>query len=140
MDKILIPFDGSVSAVHAAQFVVKRALNGQRVQVELLNVQIPLRSNAAPAASADEIRRAQEAEGERVLQPARDILTHAGLHCRVHVLIGEPEACIGRCAQEQGVSEIVMGTRGMGAVVSLVLGSVATKVVHLVDIPVTLVK
>jgi nucleotide-binding universal stress UspA family protein len=33
-----------------------------------------------------------------------------------------------------------MGTRGMGAVPNLLLGSVASKVVHLVDIPVTLIK
>ena len=33
-----------------------------------------------------------------------------------------------------------MGTRGMGPVKSLVLGSVATKVIHLAGAPVTLVK
>jgi len=35
---------------------------------------------------------------------------------------------------------IVMGTRGMGTVANLVLGSVATKVIHLSHIPVILVK
>jgi nucleotide-binding universal stress UspA family protein len=35
---------------------------------------------------------------------------------------------------------IVMGTRGMGGVAGLVLGSVATKVVHLSKVPVMLVK
>jgi nucleotide-binding universal stress UspA family protein len=33
-----------------------------------------------------------------------------------------------------------MGTRGMGGFAGMVMGSVATKVVHLVDCPVTLVK
>ena len=33
-----------------------------------------------------------------------------------------------------------MGTRGMGAVAGLVMGSVAQKVVHLAAVPVTLVK
>jgi nucleotide-binding universal stress UspA family protein len=32
-----------------------------------------------------------------------------------------------------------MGTRGMGAVGNLVLGSAATKVIHLSDVPVMLV-
>jgi nucleotide-binding universal stress UspA family protein len=35
---------------------------------------------------------------------------------------------------------IVMGTRGLGAMAGLVLGSVAMKVVQLARIPVTLVK
>jgi nucleotide-binding universal stress UspA family protein len=33
-----------------------------------------------------------------------------------------------------------MGTRGMGGVRGLILGSVATQVVHLASVPVTLVK
>ena len=33
-----------------------------------------------------------------------------------------------------------MGTRGMGAIEGLALGSVAHKVVHLASVPVTLVK
>jgi nucleotide-binding universal stress UspA family protein len=34
----------------------------------------------------------------------------------------------------------VMGTRGMSAIGNLVAGSVATKVIHLTKLPVTLVK
>jgi nucleotide-binding universal stress UspA family protein len=33
-----------------------------------------------------------------------------------------------------------MGTRGLGALAGLALGSVATKVVHLAEVPVTLVR
>jgi nucleotide-binding universal stress UspA family protein len=33
-----------------------------------------------------------------------------------------------------------MGTRGLGSVANLMIGSVATKVIHLVEIPVTLIK
>jgi nucleotide-binding universal stress UspA family protein len=33
-----------------------------------------------------------------------------------------------------------MGTRGMGAIAGMALGSVANKVVHLADLPITLVK
>jgi nucleotide-binding universal stress UspA family protein len=35
---------------------------------------------------------------------------------------------------------VVMGTRGTTAISNLVIGSVATKVIHLTTIPVTLVK
>ena len=44
------------------------------------------------------------------------------------------------CAETLGCDGIVMGTRGMGAIGNLVAGSVATKVIHLTKLPVTLVK
>jgi nucleotide-binding universal stress UspA family protein len=42
--------------------------------------------------------------------------------------------------KDSGADAIVMGTRGLGVVGGLVLGSIASKVVHLVKVPVTLVK
>jgi len=51
-----------------------------------------------------------------------------------------PAELIAKVAGAGGVEGIVMGTRGMGPIKSLVLGSVATKVIHLVEFPVTLVK
>jgi nucleotide-binding universal stress UspA family protein len=43
-------------------------------------------------------------------------------------------------ARRLGVDQIVIGSRGLGAIGKLVLGSVATKVAHLARVPVTLVK
>ena len=47
---------------------------------------------------------------------------------------------ITRKAEELNCDAIIMGTRGMGALGNLVMGSIATKVVHLTRLPVTLVK
>jgi nucleotide-binding universal stress UspA family protein len=47
---------------------------------------------------------------------------------------------IGRLARQLGVDQIVIGSRGLGAIGRLVLSSVATKVAHLARVPVTLVK
>ena len=58
----------------------------------------------------------------------------------LHLVIGDPATAIVKLARRLNCDLIVMGTRGMGKVAGLVLGSVATKVVHLADAPVTLVK
>jgi nucleotide-binding universal stress UspA family protein len=47
---------------------------------------------------------------------------------------------IAQVAREEDIQHIVMGTRGLGSIQGLLLGSVATKVIHLADVPITLIK
>ena len=51
-----------------------------------------------------------------------------------------PAEVICKYAKEKGVFQIFMDTRGLGSVSGLLLGSVATKVIHFTDVPVLLVK
>ena len=78
--------------------------------------------------------------GRLQLVPARKLLADAGRSYREHVLIGDPAAKIVEVAKAEGVGAIIMGTRGMRALGNLALGSTATKVIHLAEVPVTLVK
>jgi nucleotide-binding universal stress UspA family protein len=55
-------------------------------------------------------------------------------------LIGNAAEKIVKRAEELGCDGIVIGTQGRGAIGSLLMGSVAIKVVHLTTLPVTLVK
>jgi nucleotide-binding universal stress UspA family protein len=43
-------------------------------------------------------------------------------------------------AREERVQHIFMGTWGLGGVRGLLLGSVTTQLLHLIDVPTTLVK
>ena len=79
-------------------------------------------------------------KGEAVLKPAIERAAQAGVRFTSEILIGNVAHEIVERAQKGGCDGIVMGTRGMGALGNLVLGSVATKVVHLTKLPVTLVK
>ncbi|MBV8739234.1 MAG: universal stress protein [Alphaproteobacteria bacterium] len=54
--------------------------------------------------------------------------------------LGSIAETISRLSHELQTDQIVMGTRGHDAVRRILLGSVATKVVQLVSVPVTLVK
>ena len=57
-----------------------------------------------------------------------------------HVLVGDVAPTIVEHANRTGCDMICMGTRGMTAMSGLVMGSVATRVLHLARVPVLLVK
>ena len=82
----------------------------------------------------------EESRGGDALQSARALLDAAKVNFVPQVLIGPVAETIARIALEQNCDGIVMGTRGLGAVAGALLGSVASQVVHLSDVPVTLVK
>jgi nucleotide-binding universal stress UspA family protein len=136
MAAVLVAIDGSESSLRA----LRHAMAGA-AEIHLVNVQPKA---DAPALllhmTQDQIDRAQHAHGESMLADARKILAAAGRAFEAHVLIGEPAANIAGLAKARAVDSIVMGTRGMTAIGNLTLGSVATKVVHLSPVPVTLVK
>jgi nucleotide-binding universal stress UspA family protein len=53
--------------------------------------------------------------------------------------VGDVASSIVEHAQKSGCQLICMGTRGMTALSNMLLGSVATKVIHLAHVPVVLV-
>jgi nucleotide-binding universal stress UspA family protein len=53
---------------------------------------------------------------------------------------GPVAVTIAQVAREESVGQIVMGTRGLGGFQGLLLGSVATQVIHLAEVPITLIK
>jgi nucleotide-binding universal stress UspA family protein len=142
MKNVLLPYDGSDASARALRHLIQMPRERWPEQIHLLNVQISPMFHGQILTHED-VRIAHEAQlghGRKVLRPAEEELLSAGAPFRSHVLLGEPELVIAEQAVELGCDHIVMGTRGMGTIRSLVLGSVATKTVHLAQVPVTLVK
>jgi nucleotide-binding universal stress UspA family protein len=141
MTKLLLPVDGSPSALRAAEFLVRFVAGQPATSVVLLHVHSPVMAwEISPYVTAEMVRQLHEQAGHDAVKGARSVLDAGGITCEEHLLAGDPAQVIANVAAEERVDAIVMGTRGMGPIKSLVLGSVATKVVHLADVPVTLVK
>lgn len=140
MRKILIPIDASDCAKRAALYAAEMASENPELQLHLLNVQEPLEPRSHAALSMQEIKIMQATDSQRVMQPVMQLLDGAGIPYRTEWRAGEVAQTISSYADEIGCESIVMGTRGMGAIGNLVIGSVATKVAHLVKVPLTLVK
>jgi nucleotide-binding universal stress UspA family protein len=141
MKRALIPIDGSAAALRALAHALDDLAPGEDSEVHLLNVQAPLiHALPNPLLSPDVVEAELRHSGEQLLAPALAQARAAGWRAVPHVRIGAAAAEIAACAAEQGCDAIVMGTRGLGKVSGLVLGSVAQKTVHLAAMPVTLVK
>jgi len=141
MMKLLIAVDGSEHARHAIE-AAARLSKEQPVEALLLNVaDVIVYYGELPPFDSEAVERAQRAYQDRLLADALAQAGAAGLQ-KAEVLgtTGYAADEIVRVAAERGVDQIVMGTRGQGALRSLVLGSVAQRVVHLAAVPVLLVK
>jgi nucleotide-binding universal stress UspA family protein len=141
MRRPLVPFDGSASAARALQHALAQLSGHGGTELHLLNVQMPVvHTFPSKLVSPDLIEQELRHQGEAVLVQADATLGATEVTIVRHVRVGHPATEIAACAAEQGCDAIVMGTRGMGAMAGMLLGSVATKVVHLSPAPVTLVK
>jgi len=87
-----------------------------------------------------QIQRYYEEEGEAALAAAKKKLDAAGIGYRASVLVGQVAQTIVEHAVKARCDLIVVGTRGHGAAASLLLGSTATKVLHLSKVPVLLAR
>ncbi|MGH8677918.1 MAG: universal stress protein [Burkholderiales bacterium] len=139
--RVLVAVDGSANSDRAVRHLIDLVPEWGPMEVLLLNVQPPMTYIELLTSPREElIAQLTQSAGREASQSAIALLNAAGVPYTLHIVAGYPGETIAQFARKQGCDLIVMGTRGMGAIPNLLLGSVATKVIHLADIPVTLVK
>jgi nucleotide-binding universal stress UspA family protein len=138
MLRILLPVDGSENALHAVNFLLKKAaLFREPLDIHLLNVQLPYPNTIH--SGHQQTKQERQEQGLAMLTSARKLLDAADVKYTCRVDVGEAPTVIARYVEEHGIEQVVMGTRGHGTIAGMLLGSVATKVLHLVHVPVLLV-
>ncbi|MBI2313399.1 MAG: universal stress protein [Betaproteobacteria bacterium] len=141
MLRLLVPIDGSETSLRAVDHLLKKiGWYKNTVEIHLLNVQPHLHQDVGMFVSHEQIREFHHEQGLKALKGARDKLDAAGAPYVFHIGTGEPAHVIAHYARERRCDQIFMGTRGLGSVASMLIGSVTIKVIHLTDIPVVLVK
>jgi nucleotide-binding universal stress UspA family protein len=142
MKRILVPYDGSESAERALLFAIDPIARGSETEVHLLNVQEwpVIYTELMTTEDFKAFREKLIDKGTQLLTRATKTLAARKVPYQTHVRVGSIELAIIDVANRLCCEQIVMGTRGHGTVTSLMLGSIAKKVVHLAEVPVTLVK
>lgn len=144
---ILVPYDGSPPSSRAVEYALRiaTAVGKPSVDVHLLNVQDAdanvidyFRRDAAEVAARLVLERRDA--GSKLLEAPAKTVEGSGVRVQRTVLLGDPAEVISSYADDRHCDMLVMGTRGLSPVGGLMLGSVTSRVIHLVDVPVTLVK
>ncbi len=140
MQTLLVAVDGSETGNRAVAHAIEIARRFGNTKLLLINVQQALERWYAGGLLNKEALAHLQHLGEQDAVAARALIDAAGLSYEFRVLFGQPGEVIARLAREQGCIGVVLGTRGLGALEQVFLGSTAYKVVQLADVPVTLVK
>ena len=141
--KILVAVDGSKPSLKGVQLLIEHCdWYRSAPQVELVTVHLPVPQlpRMGAAVGRQQIEKYYREEGEAMLAPARKLLDAARGPYQPHVLIGPVAEAIVKHAKDKRCDLIYIGTQGRSAIGKALIGSTATKVLHISDVPVLLVK
>lgn len=143
MKKILVAVDGSRHSDKALKTVKDLLRLNDSLSITVLYV-IDIPNNVlshqvgdlSPALFEEQAR----TNAETVLARARDFFRIDGFEIQTLSKYGHPATVICKVAEYEGYDLIVVGSRGLGAVKGLFMGSISSKVAHLAPCPVLIVK
>ncbi|HYA20907.1 MAG TPA: universal stress protein [Burkholderiales bacterium] len=141
--KILLAADGSSHSNKATQALIKHvAFYKHPPEVLLIYVHLPVPNlpGMGKIVSKDMINHYYRDESEEALAASKRILEDAKTAYQTKTLVGPVAETIVKQAHANNCELIYMGTRGMGGLKNVLLGSNAVKVLHIARIPVVLVK
>jgi nucleotide-binding universal stress UspA family protein len=132
-EKILVATDGSEHAKHALDSAVKTA-SKWGAELIILTVIPP----GSPALYMSETR----THHQQVLKDASDVVVNIDPDLKFFTLIeeGPPSTTIVEIAEDEDIDLIVIGSRGLGGITGLLLGSTSRNVVETCTKPILIVK
>lgn len=140
MRSVLLPVDGSKHAFAAALYLIEFAKLHGSLEVHVVNVEPAPVAWQTHGMEEEAIQNHLTARAHIALKPVLNVLNEAGIAHKTYVRQGDTAEIVVALADELGCDSIVMGTRGLGGLAALALGSVTRKVLHLSTKPVVCVK
>ena len=136
---ILVAYDGS----HPAQKAVKRAVRAADGE-EIVLLRVIEAANGMLEAGLDIVQeRLKEVQDEKTNElsgEVKEVLEAEGVEFRIETVVGKPAKEVVSFAEENGVSEIVIGSHGREGVSRVLLGNVAENVVRRAPVTVIVVR
>ncbi|MDH3320233.1 MAG: universal stress protein [Betaproteobacteria bacterium] len=137
--RVLVPVDGSTSALQGVRHVLGLAPSGRALDVHLVNVRTPFSQYLARFLSPRDRMAYHRFAGERALKGARRLLEQAGVSYRAHVELGPRAETVDRMAQQLQADQIVLGTARKNSLTRLLEDSLTAGLLRTTQVPVQVV-
>lgn len=137
---ILLATDGSGNALRATETAIELATGLSVSKVLVVHVVGRAPSESQLVRAGLDVHALLEEEARPVIRPSLDLLDEAKIPYSLQVSLGDPAAVILGLMEKEPVEMLVIGSRGLGALSGLVMGSVSQKLVRLAPCPVLIVK
>ncbi len=121
ISKVLVAYDGGVSATKAVDHIARNPLF-RELEIHLVTV-----GSAMPKAQSG-------------LADAKVSLKAAGIEAETSILPGQPETALGKLLEEARFDMLVMGAYGHSRIRSLIIGSTTTAMIRSCKVPVVLIR
>ena len=139
-ETILLATDGSEGAEHAARAAIDLSKRTE-AKLHAAHARVPLPHFAYPSLVSARYHPPYEEGARRILDEQVGRIEQAGgTVSGAHLVEGRPADAILDLAERIGADLIVVGSRGLGSIKSLLIGSVSLGVVHHADRPVLVVR
>ncbi|MGI6091651.1 MAG: universal stress protein [Veillonellaceae bacterium] len=134
---ILVAYDGSRQSQKALEWAVDISA---KTGAQITTVTVIKPPDFSPTGEINEFMYDAEKYYQPLLDKVKKLGRNNGRDINTILLRGNPAEAIVRYAEANDADLIVTGTRGMGGFKSLVIGSVAQKVVTYAKVPVLVIK
>jgi len=139
---VLLAIDGSPGGERALQYAKERAkISGAKVVIAYVIEWSPYSFNTPEENAERHKRREQEIDKatSTIVNPASAALKSDDVDCETIVRHGPPAETLLKLANDNGVSQIIIGRRGQSGIKSLLFGSVAGNLIQTSPVPVVVV-
>lgn len=121
ISKVLVAYDGGVSAMKAVDHIARNPLfQGLEIHVVTVGGEGP--------------------DAQKGLADAKATLKAAGIEAQTSVLPGQPEATLGKLVDDAQFDMLVMGAYGHSRIRNLIIGSTTTAMIRSCMVPVVLIR
>jgi nucleotide-binding universal stress UspA family protein len=141
--RILVTVDGSSHSIKVAKAVIQHVSAYKQppeLHLAYVHLPVPAMGGLIKPIGHEALQRYYREEGEDALRGAKKLFDRAKLACTMHIMVGPIAESLTSEARKLKCDLIIMGTHGMGAMLGMLLGSVASKTVHLARCPVLLIR